>query len=130
MAYLTGKDGLAKVTVSNTIINVKSWTLDIGRNFEDTTALGDDWDESYPTTGRASGSVEVDYDPTDTNGQLVIQTAIQSGDDVALKLYTGTTTGWWGAAKFTGSIKVTAKAVQTATLSFTGNGQWQYGTVS
>jgi hypothetical protein len=34
---------------------------------------------------------------------------------------------WSGSAKFTGSIKVAAKAMQTATLSFTGTGEWAYG---
>jgi hypothetical protein len=126
MAYLTGADGLAKVG-TDTIVNVKSWTLDIGRNFEDTTALGDSWDETSPTTGRASGSIEVDYDPSDTAGQLAIQAAILTGADIALKLYTAATPHYWsGNAKFTGSIKVAAKAMQTATLSFTGNGAWSY----
>jgi hypothetical protein len=126
MAYLTGTDGLAKVNAA-TIINVKSWSLDIGRNFEDTTALGDSWDESCPTTGRCSGSIEVDYDPSDTNGQLAIQTVILSGASITLKLLTDPTHMWSGSAKFTGSIKVAAKAMQTATLSFTGTGEWAYG---
>ena len=126
MAYFTGTDGRVEVGSAKVPINVKSWTLDIGRNFEDTTALGDGWDESSPLTGRASGSIEVDYDPTDTDGQLAIQNAIVNGADVALKLFRDATKYWGGNAKFTGSIKVAAKAMQTATLSFTGNGQWSY----
>lgn len=126
MAYLTGGDGKVEVGSAKLVINVKSWTLDIGRNFEDTTALGDSWDESSPTTGRCSGSIEVDYDPTDTDGQLAIQGAIISGANVALKLFSAGAVGWHGDAKFTGSIKVAAKAMQTATLSFTGTGSWSY----
>jgi hypothetical protein len=129
MAYLTGTDGVAKVN-SATIINVKSWALDIGRNLEDTTALGDSWDETSPTTGRCSGSIEVDYDPTDTNGQLAIQAVVLSGASITLKLLTDPTHMWSGSAKFTASIKVAAKAMQTATLSFTGTGEWTYGTAS
>lgn len=125
MAYLTGADGLAKVG-ANTIVNVKNCSLDFGRNFEDTTALGDTWDESYPTTGRWSGSLEVDYDNTDANGQVAIQTAILSGADIALKIYVDTDNYFSGNAKFTGAVRVAAKAMQTATFSFTGNGQLSY----
>lgn len=126
MAYLTGADGRAEVGSAKIVVNVKNWSLDFGQNFEDTTALGDSWDESYPITGRWSGSLEVDYDNTDTNGQVAIQTAILSGGDVALKLFVNATKYFGGTAKFTGSLRVAAKAMQTATLSFTGNGQLQY----
>jgi len=127
MAYLTGANGKVESASGKLVINVKSWTLDIGRNFEDTTALGDSWDETSPTTGRCSGSIEVDYDPTDTDGQLAIQAVIISGANIAdLKLFCSGAVGWHGPAKFTGSIKVAAKAMQTATLSFVGNGEWKY----
>lgn len=126
MAYLSGADGRAEVGAAAVVVNVKNWSLDFGRNVEDTTALGDSWDESYQTTGRWSGSLEVDYDNTDTAGQVAIQTAILSGDDVALKLFVNATKYFGGNAKFTGALRVAAKALQTATLSFTGNGQLQY----
>lgn len=125
MAYLTGADGKAVVGAA-TIINVTGWTLDIGRDFEESAALLDSWHESTPTLGHASGTIECQYDNTDTNGQVAMQTAVISGADVTLKLYVDGDNYFSGAAKLTLGLNVSAGAVQKATFNFTGNGAWAY----
>jgi hypothetical protein len=125
MAYITGADGAVKIG-ANTVANVRSFTLDIGGNLEDTTALGASWDGQTPTTGRATGTIECDYDNTDTNGQVALQTAAINRTIVSLLLYVDNNNYWTIPAYLTLGLNVAAKATQKATFNFTSSGTCSY----
>ena len=129
MATHTGSAGLVKVG-SNTVAEVRSFTLDTSAEILEDTALTDT-SRTYAVGKKgATVSVECWWDETDTNGQL----AIAEGNSVVLNLYPeGADSGDY---YFSGTYLITGQSVSTptdgiieSTFSATMTGALTRGTV-
>ena len=129
MATHTGSSGLIKVG-TNTVAEVRSFTLDTTAELLEDTALTDTSKTFQVGKKGATASVECFWDETDTNGQI----AIAEGEQVTLYLYPeGATSGDY---YFGGTWLITANSVSTptdgmieATFSATMTGALTRGTV-
>ena len=129
MATHTGSSGLIKVG-TNTIAEVRSFTLDTTAEILEDTALTDTAKTFQVGKKGATASVECFWDETDTNGQI----AIAEGSSVALNLYPeGADSGDY---YYSGTYLITANSVTTptdgiieATFSATLTGALTRGTV-
>lgn len=79
---LNGTDGKVKIGV-NTVAELNEWTLDDEVNPVTGRAFGETLEQSDGGTRKIGGTLKGFFDPTDTNGQVVIV----SGAKVALDLY-------------------------------------------
>ena len=129
MATHTGSSGLIKVG-TNTIAEVRSFTLDTTAELLEDTTLTDTSKTFQVGKKGATASVECFWDETDTNGQI----AIAEGSQVALNLYPeGADSGDY---YFSGTWLITANSTSTptdgmieATFSATLTGALTRGTV-
>ena len=129
MATHTGSSGLIKVG-TNTVAEVRSFTLDTTAELLEDTALTDTSKTFQVGKKGATASVECFWDETDTNGQI----AIAEGSSVALNLYPeGATSGDY---YYSGTYLITANSVSVptdgmieATFSATLTGALTRGTV-
>ena len=129
MATHKGSAGLVKVG-SNTVAEVRSFTLDTSAEILEDTALTDT-SRTYAVGKKgATVSVECWWDETDTNGQL----AIAEGNSVALNLYPEGAGA--GSYYFSGTYLITGQSVSTptdgiieSTFSATMTGALTRGTV-
>jgi len=115
MATTKGSGGLVKVAASGgsvaTIAEVRSYTLDVTADTVEDTVMGDSARTYKPSLTTATLSVDCYWDDTDTNGQLVLDEAVE----IDFELYpTGSGSG---ERYFSGSGVVTSKSV---TASFDG----------
>ena len=110
MATHAGKEGLVKVA-SNTVAEVRSWTLNTSADVIEDTSMGDAARTYLAGLTQADASLDVFWDETDTNGQV----ALAPGSSVTLVLYPeGASTG---DTYYTGTALVTSKSI---TGSFDG----------
>ena len=110
MATHSGKSGLVK-NGSNTVAEVRSWTLNTQADVIEDTAMGDAaWTYIAGLTS-ADASIEVYWDETDTNGQV----ALAPGTSVTLVLYPEGADS--SDTYYTGTALVTSKSI---TGSFDG----------
>ena len=129
MATHTGVAGVVKVG-TNTVAEVRSFTLDTTAELLEDTALTDTSKSFQVGKKGATASVECFWDETDTNGQM----AIAEGSSVALNLYPeGATSGDY---YYSGTYLITANSVSVptdgiieATFSATLTGALTRGTV-
>lgn len=82
MATHTGSAGVVKVA-SNTVAEVKSWTLDQTQDTVEDTALGDTVKTFKATQSSSTGTIDCHWDETDSTGQG----AMTIGATVTLNLY-------------------------------------------
>ena len=125
MAAVAGKGGKVMIS-SDTVGEVKSWSLDISVDMLDDTSLLDSWKSNVSGLKVWSGSVDVSWDISDT-AQAAIQTALLAGPTVAVKLYTN------GANYYSGTAYVSSMSVEdpvddlvTATMGLQGSGALSY----
>jgi len=130
MATHKGSEGTVKVG-ANAIAEVRSFSIsETGDTIEDTT-MGDAARTYKPSLTSWSGSVEVYWDETDTNGQV----ALTVGAEVTLNVYPeGSSTG---ADYLTGSAIVTGRTINSsfdgmveASITVQGNGALTADTVA
>lgn len=129
MATLVGTDGVVKIG-SNTIGEIKSYSIDENMDVIEDTALGDS-SRSYVSGLKSfSGSMDVHFDDTDT-GQLDLQVGDTGTISVQVE---GDTTGdhrLSGSIIVTGrSITADAESMVSASITFTGSGGLTEGTVT
>ena len=110
MATHSGKSGLIK-NGSNTVAEVRSWTLNTNADVIEDTAMGDSARSYIAGLTSADASVDVFWDETDTNGQV----ALAPGSSVTLVLYPEGADS--GDSYYTGTALVTSKSI---TGSFDG----------
>ena len=130
MATHKGSEGTVKVG-ANAIAEVRSFSIsETGDTVEDTT-MGDAARTYKPSLTSWSGSVEVYWDETDTNGQI----ALAVGSEVTLNVYPEGAGS--GASFLTGSAIVTGRTINSsfdgmveASLSVQGNGALTADTVA
>ena len=104
MATHTGSAGIVKIG-SNTVAEVRNWTLDQSQDTVEDTALGDTVKTYKTTLSSSSGTVDCFWDESDTSGQV----ACTIGASVTLNLHPeGATTG---DTYYTGTALITSVGV-------------------
>lgn len=129
MAAIAGKGGSAKITASNTIVEVESWSAIIDGGLTDSHSLDDDWAESTQTIKRWTATINVRWDlPNDANGQTALQSALLAGTTITdLRLYANASNYYSGNAKVaSASIETPVDDLVTATFEITGEGALSY----
>mgnify|MGYP005728717301 CR=1 FL=1 len=110
MATHLGKEGTVQVG-SNAIAEIRGFSIDETIDTVEDTSMGDSSKSYLASIKDFSGSVDVLYDETDTNGQ----TALSVGSSVTLNFAPEGTAS--GDVKLTGTAIVTGKSI---TSSFDG----------
>ena len=107
MATHTGSEGTVKVG-ANTIAEIRSYSIEQTADTTEDTTMGDTW-RTHKTTLKAwSGTVDVFWDETDTNGQATLV----PGAEVTANFYPeGSTTG---DVYLTGTAIVTGKTISAS----------------
>lgn len=82
MATHTGSAGVVKVA-SNTVAEVRNWSIDQSQDTVETTKLGDTVKTFKTTLSESNGTIDCFWDETDTTGQG----AMTIGATVTLNLY-------------------------------------------
>lgn len=101
MATHAGSEGIVQIG-SNTIAEVRSWTITENANMRDYTQLSDSWEKKKSAVKNWSGSLACWWDETDTNGQE----AMSIGAEVTLNLKPEGNTG--GDTYFTGTAQISS----------------------
>ena len=125
----SGKDGFLRVG-SNTVAEVRSWSLSEEADMYETTVLGNANKTFSAGTKSWSGSCEAYVDEGDTNGQL----ALAAGSTAAVGFYfEGVTSGdtyWSGNAIVTSTEKSGAlDGLVELTVNFQGTGALSTATI-
>ena len=122
----TGRYG--QVKLDNVVVaNLSNWKLSIKQSLIDVSHFGNDgWDEVVAGNCAFEGSFEGSYDKSDTNGQVAIQKAIVSGEDLEISFMTDKNDE---ADKYVGKVKVETIDIDTSpkeiikiSVKFKGNG--------
>ena len=128
MATHLGKEGTVQVG-SNAIAEIRGFSIDETIDTVEDTSMGDSSKTYLASIKDFSGSVDVLYDETDTNGQ----TALSVGSSVTLNFAPEGTDS--GDVKLTGTAIVTGKSVTSSfdglvesTISVQGTGGLTTGT--
>lgn len=122
MATHKGSEGTVKVG-SNAVAEIKSYSIEESADTLEDTSMGDSARTYKPSLSNFSGSLDVFWDETDTNGQG----ALSIGSEVTLNFYPeGDTTGdtyYSGSAIVTGvSRSASFDGLVEASISVQGNG--------
>jgi predicted secreted protein len=122
MATHLGKEGTVQVG-SNSIAEIRSFNIDEVIDVVEDTSMGDSSKTYLASIKDFSGSVDVLFDETDTNGQ----TALAVGSSVTLNFAPEGTAS--GDVKLTGTAIVTGKSINSsfdglveASISIQGSG--------
>ena len=124
---IAGKNG--KIGLStNTVVDISSWSLDLGADALDVTALGDEWKKFIAGLKEWSASAEGFYSVhTDTNGQKALQDAFLNCSEVALRLYVNTSNYYSGSAYISGlSVEDPVDDTVSISFEFQGTGPLAY----
>ena len=128
MATHLGKEGTVQVG-SNAIAEIRSFSVDETIDVVEDTSMGDSAKTYLASIKDFSGTIDVLFDETDTNGQ----TALSVGSSVTVNFAPEGTTS--GDVKLTGTAIVTAKSVSSSfdglvesTISIQGTGGLTTGT--
>ena len=122
MATHKGSEGTVKVG-SNAVAEIRSYSIDETADTLEDTSMGDSARSYKPSLTSFSGSLDVFWDETDTDGQG----ALSIGSEVTLNVYPeGDTTGdtyYTGSAIVTGvSRSASFDGLVEASVSVQGNG--------
>ena len=131
MATHKGNDGSIEVAGSGTVAEVKSFSIEASAATAETTTMGSYAATHVPTITSWTASVDVLFDPADTDGQVALQPGI---DQVAVKFQmNGTATGdtyYSGNALVTGHSRNSSyDGMIEASISLQGTGALTVGTV-
>ena len=128
MATHLGKEGTVQVG-SNAIAEIRSFSVDETIDVVEDTSMGDSAKTYLASINDFSGTIDVLYDETDTNGQ----TALSVGSSVTVNFAPEGTTS--GDVKLTGTAIVTGKSVSSSfdglvesTITIQGTGGLTTGT--
>ena len=132
MAIKTGRYGLVKQN-EQAIAYLSSWILSIKQSLQEVSHFGNNgWDEVIAGNCSWEGSLEGSYDKSDAQGQLAIQKAIVSGEDLSVEFIVDENDD---TDKYTGNVKVESIDIDTApkdvvkiSIKFKGNGELSFPT--
>ena len=122
----TGRHGQVKLD-DVVIANLSNWKLSIKQALIDVSHFGNDgWDEVVAGNCSFEGSFEGSYDKSDAKGQMAIQEAIISGEDLEIDFIIDKNDE---TDKYTGKVKIetididtSPKEVVKISVKFKGNG--------
>ena len=122
----TGRYGQVKLD-DVVVASLSSWKLSIKQSLIDVSHFGNDgWDEVVAGNCAFEVSFEGSYDKSDTNGQVAIQKAIVSGEDLEISFMMDKNDE---ADKYVGKVKVETIDIDTSpkeiikiSVKFKGNG--------
>ena len=128
----TGRYGQVKLD-DVVVANLSNWKLSIKQSLIDVSHFGNDgWDEVVAGNCAFEGSFEGSYDKSDTNGQMAIQKAIVSGEDLEIDFMMDKNDE---TDKYTGKVKVETIDIDTSpkeiikiSVKFKGNGALTFPT--
>ena len=132
MATHTGSEGTVRVG-ANTIAEIRSYSIEETSDTAEDTSMGDAY-RTFKTTLKAwTGSVDVFWDETDTNGQV----ALAVGSEVTVNFYPEGATAGVSERYYQGSAIVTGKTVTASfdgmvesTITLQGNGALSFLTLA
>lgn len=108
MATHTGSEGTVKVGTTNSILEIRSYSIEETADTTEDTSMGDSYRTHKTTLKSWSGSVDVFWDETDTTGQG----ALTVGSEVTIRFMPeGATTG---DIYLSGTAIVTGKTVSAS----------------
>ena len=128
----TGRHG--QVRLDDVVIaNLSNWKLSIKQALIDVSHFGNDgWDEVVAGNCSFEGSFEGSYDKSDAKGQMAIQEAIISGEDLEIDFIIDKNDE---TDKYTGKVKIetididtSPKEVVKISVKFKGNGALTFPT--
>lgn len=128
----TGRHG--QVKIANTVVaSLSNWKLSIKQTLIDISHFGNDgWDEVVAGNCSFEGSFEGSYDKSDTQGQMKMQNAIVSGEDLVIDFIVDkndATDKYVGRVKIeTIDIDTSPKEVVKISVKFKGNGALTFPT--
>jgi predicted secreted protein len=129
MATHKGSEGTVKVG-ANAVAEIRSYSITETSDTLEDTVMGDAARTYLASLKSFSGSMDVFWDETDTNGQI----ALSPGSSVTINIYPEGSTS--GDTYYTGSIIVTEKSITAsfdgmveASISFQGTGALSETTV-
>jgi hypothetical protein len=132
MATHTGSEGTVRVG-ANAIAEIRSYSVEETSDTAEDTSMGDSY-RTFKTTLKAwSGSVDVFWDETDTNGQI----ALAPGSEVTVNFYPEGASAGVSERYYTGTAIVTGKTVTASfdgmvesTITLQGNGALTFATLA
>ena len=124
---IAGKSGKLELGSSN-VVDISSWSLELGTDTLEVTALGDDWKKFIAGLKEWSASAEGFFSVhTDTAGQKALQDAFLNGTEVALKLKVNATNYYSGNAYISGlSVEDPVDDTVSISFEFQGTGALSY----
>lgn len=109
MATHTGSEGTVKVG-ANTIAEIRSYSVEETADTTEDTTMGDSYRTHKTTLKSWSGTVDVFWDETDTNGQV----AMTVGSQVTVSFYPEGATAGQSEKYLTGDAIITGKTVSAS----------------
>ena len=109
MATHTGSEGTVKVG-ANTIAEIRSYSVEETADTTEDTSMGDVYRTHKTTLKSWSGTVDVFWDETDTNGQV----AMTVGSQVTVSFYPEGATAGQSEKYLTGDAIITGKTVSAS----------------
>jgi predicted secreted protein len=124
IAGKSGKLGLG----ASAVMDISSWSLELGADTLDVTALGDDWKKFIAGLKEWSASAEGFYSVhTDATGQKALQDAYLNSTEVSLKLFVNATNYYSGSAYISGmSVEDPVDDTVSISFEFQGTGALSY----
>lgn len=128
----TGRHGQVKIA-DTVVASLSNWKLSIKQSLIDVSHFGNDgWDEVVAGNCSFEGSFEGSYDKSDTQGQMKMQNAIVSGEDLEIDFIVDkndATDKYVGRVKIeTIDIDTSPKEVVKISVKFKGNGALTFPT--
>lgn len=128
----TGRHGQVKIA-DTVVASLSNWKLSIKQSLIDVSHFGNDgWDEVVAGNCSFEGSFEGSYDKSDIQGQMKIQKAIVSGEDLEIDFIVDKNDA---TDKYVGSVKIetididtSPKEVVKISVKFKGNGALTFPT--
>jgi hypothetical protein len=119
MAPLSGTAGsVVYMTGGTTVVGeISEWSLNAGMDTVETTAFGDNWEESIASVRNATGSFAGNFDPADT-AQGSVVTNFLNGSAIALRLYASGTKYWNIGTAFVTGMKSAISQKGKGEISF------------
>ena len=123
-----------EVRIADTVVaSLSNWKLSIKQTLIDISHFGNDgWDEVVAGNCSFEGSFEGSYDKSDTQGQMKMQNAIVSGEDLEIDFIVDkndATDKYVGRVKIeTIDIDTSPKEVVKISVKFKGNGALTFPT--
>ena len=120
---IAGKNGKLMLA-ANVVAEISNWSLELGADTHDVTALGEEWKRHIAGLREWSASAEGSFAlHTDSAGQGALQTAFLGGTEVSLLFYVNPANYYAGTAYISGlSVEDPVDDAVSVSFEFQGSG--------